>query len=393
MNRFFQGKYGRYFLPAIILQSVLIGGGFATGREIVEFGAKYGAMGWVAGIGIFVGFTVTAVVTFEFARKFRIFNYRSMLKELIGPFWILFDLIYLFLAILIISIMASATGEIMQTTLGINYWIGVIFITVIVGILNFFGKEFIERFKSIGTLMLMIGYLIFAVLVISTTWQDAISVIRLEDTSFVKDTFNVGTVLWSGILYVGYSLVIYPSALFTVKRQKSRKEAVFSGVIAGILMTIPWFLTYFSILGFYPADNVLGSPVPWLEMLSGFPSFVIVLFGVVVGWTLIETASGMIHAFIDRIDSQIEEHFEKVLTKFQKGIIAVSTLILSILLSRIGIIDLISKGYTAMAYGMILIFGLPLLTIGVYKIFFMSQSSKAKLEVDAGVSDDKESAR
>ncbi|TRM12107.1 hypothetical protein FH966_10660 [Lentibacillus cibarius] len=355
MNRFFQGKYGRYFLPAIILQSVLIGGGFATGREIVEFGAKYGAMGWIAGIGIFVGFTVTAVVTFEFARKFKLFNYRSLLKELIGPFWVLFDFIYLLLAILIISIMASATGEIIETTLGLNYWVGVIFITVIVGILNFFGKEFIERFKSFGTLMLMIGYFIFAVLVISSTWQDAISVISFKDTSFVKDKFNLGTVLWSGILYVGYSLAIYPSALFTVRRQKSRKESVFSGLIAGILMTIPWFLTYFSILGFYPNVNVLGSSVPWLQMLSGFPSIIIVIFGVVVGWTLIETASGMIHAFIDRIDSQIGEHLEKTLTNLQKGIIAVSTLILSVLLSRIGIIDLISKGYTAMAYGMILI--------------------------------------
>jgi uncharacterized membrane protein YkvI len=37
----------RVVLPGIILQSVLIGGGYATGREIVEYGAKFGANGWV----------------------------------------------------------------------------------------------------------------------------------------------------------------------------------------------------------------------------------------------------------------------------------------------------------------------------------------------------------
>jgi uncharacterized membrane protein YkvI len=37
----------RIVLPGIILQSVLIGGGYATGREIVEYGAKFGANGWV----------------------------------------------------------------------------------------------------------------------------------------------------------------------------------------------------------------------------------------------------------------------------------------------------------------------------------------------------------
>lgn len=43
----FGGALGRMILPGIILQSVLIGGGYATGREIVEYGAKFGAMGWL----------------------------------------------------------------------------------------------------------------------------------------------------------------------------------------------------------------------------------------------------------------------------------------------------------------------------------------------------------
>ena len=45
----FGGALGRMILPGIILQSVLIGGGYATGREIVEYGAKFGAMGWLSG--------------------------------------------------------------------------------------------------------------------------------------------------------------------------------------------------------------------------------------------------------------------------------------------------------------------------------------------------------
>lgn len=31
---FFDGRYGKYLLPGVLLQSVLIGGGYATGREI-----------------------------------------------------------------------------------------------------------------------------------------------------------------------------------------------------------------------------------------------------------------------------------------------------------------------------------------------------------------------
>ena len=35
------GFYAKYLLPGVILQSVLIGGGYATGREIYQYGAHF----------------------------------------------------------------------------------------------------------------------------------------------------------------------------------------------------------------------------------------------------------------------------------------------------------------------------------------------------------------
>ena len=58
----------RIFLPGIILQSVLIGGGYATGREIVEYGAKFGASGWVSGLAIFLGFSLMSILAMEASR-------------------------------------------------------------------------------------------------------------------------------------------------------------------------------------------------------------------------------------------------------------------------------------------------------------------------------------
>ncbi|MBO8156904.1 MAG: hypothetical protein H0Z32_10620 [Bacillaceae bacterium] len=369
-HSFFDGAFGRYILPGIILQSVLIGGGFATGREIVEYGAKYGALGWFGGIGIFIGFTIMAILSFELARMFKAYDYRSLLKHLIGKAWFLYDMIYLLLAVLIIAVMASATGEILNNTLGLNYWVGVLGITLIVGLLNFYGVGLIERFKTIGTMALFAGYVIFGVIVISATWGDAKEVLSSGNTSFIDGNVSILAVLWSGILYVGYNLAVYPAALFTVRRQKTRKESVISGIVAGILMTVPWFLTYVAILGFYPSEEVLGASVPWLVMLDGIAgSWVVVLFGIVVGWTLIETATGMIHAFIERVNHHMEEKSNSHLTKGQSGMIAVGALVLAVIFAQVGIINLIAKGYTWMAYGMIAVYAIPMLTIGVYHLF------------------------
>jgi len=381
-SKIFDGFFGRYFLPGIILQSVLIGGGYATGREIVQFGAKFGSKGWLGGIGIFIGFTVVSILTFEFVRIFKTYNYKALVEKMIGKGWILYDIIYILLAILIIAVMASATGEILQNTLGLPYWGGVIGVVIVVGILQFYGSWLIERFETYGTIALYIGYIIFGIIVIGATWGHAKEVFATGNTSFVSSA-SIPSILWTGVVYVGYNLAVYPATLFTLKRQTTRKETVWSGIIAGILMTIPWFLTYFALMGFYPNEEVLGASVPWLVMMKDIAGpGVIILFGIVVGWTLIETSTGIVHGLLGRIDGVLEEKGKPKLTAKQNSAVTVTVLILATLLAKVGIIDLIAKGYTAMAYGMILVFLVPLLTIGVYKIITYKEPED-KLEKSA----------
>ena len=68
--------------------------------------------------------------------------------------WIVFDIVYLLFVVVIIAVMASATGNIVEQTLGLNYWVGVVAITVVVAILNFYGSRLIERFETLGTVAL-----------------------------------------------------------------------------------------------------------------------------------------------------------------------------------------------------------------------------------------------
>lgn len=360
--------FGKYLLPGIVLQSVLIGGGYATGREIVEFGAKYGALGWLGGVGIFIGFSVISFLTFEICRLFRSYDYKSFIKEIAGPLWIVFDVIYILLAVLIIAVMASATGEIVQNTLGIPYWGGVSGVIVIVGLLNFYGTWLIERFETYGTIALYIGYMIFGILVIKATGPNIARVFEVGDTSYVQDA-SMPAILWSGIVYVGYNIGVYPATFFTLKRQTRRKETFWAGIISGVLMTIPWFLTYFALMGFYPSEAILGAEVPWLAMMQGIAGpGVVAVFGFVVGWTLIETSTGMIHALLERVHTGLEEAGKAKLSRKQDALLTVGVLITATVLAKVGIIGLIAKGYTLMAYGMIGVYILPLLTIGVYRI-------------------------
>ena len=91
-----------YIVPGAVIQSVMIGGGYGTGREIVEYFTSYGALGGI--FGICVAFVVLATVTsltFEFARVFRAYDYRHFFKHLLGPAWVVFEVLIILLFLLI----------------------------------------------------------------------------------------------------------------------------------------------------------------------------------------------------------------------------------------------------------------------------------------------------
>jgi len=356
-------RFKRIFLPGIILQSVLIGGGYATGREIVEYGGKFGASGWVSGLAIFFGFSFISILSMEACRQWQVYDYKSLLKKLIGKGWVAYEIVYLLLAILIIAVMAAAAGEILNQTLNFNKWVGVFLIIAVVGFLNYKGDEVIAKLETLGTIALFAAYIIFAVTVFTNKGDAIIELFDKWDTSYLPDAPGIGLLLWTGILYVGYNLAVYPASFFTYRDIQTRRESIIAGVISGLLMTIPWFLTYFALLAYYPNKNVLAATVPWLKILEQFNPLLIGMFGVVVGWTLIETATGMIHAFIHRIETEVMERKGTPLKKINKAMISFVALIAALVLAQVGIIDLVARGYEIMAYAMIVVYAVPLLLV------------------------------
>ena len=82
MNDFFR----RYLLPGFVFESAVIAGGYATGRELVEFFLPAGPWGGVLGMIVSMLFwSAVLMVSFELARMAKAYDYRSFFKLLLGP--------------------------------------------------------------------------------------------------------------------------------------------------------------------------------------------------------------------------------------------------------------------------------------------------------------------
>ena len=78
--------YKKYLLPGFVFQSIVIGGGYGTGRELVEFFLTQGpAGGYVAMLLSTAIWGVILALGFELARMGGHYDYRTFPPCVAGP--------------------------------------------------------------------------------------------------------------------------------------------------------------------------------------------------------------------------------------------------------------------------------------------------------------------
>jgi uncharacterized membrane protein YkvI len=352
--------FKKYLLPGFVFQSVLIGGGYGTGRELVEFFLSYGPLGGLLGMLLVstVMWSLLLAVTFEFSRKFRAYDYRTFFMNLLGPFWFVFEIIYFLYMLIVLAVVGSASGILLRDNFGIPYLVGVIFMLTAVGFLTFKGSGLIENFLSVWSMILYAVYAAFLV----------VGLIKFGPE--IQKNFSEGVIQsgWAlgGFKYALYNLGNIAAVLFCLNHIEKRKEAISAGLIGGVIGIIPAVLFYIPVVGLYP--GVLSEEIPAVFLLqkAGIAALLIV-FQVILFGTLIETGTGFIHAVNQRIQVTLKSKGKKF-AQWHRPIVAVVLLLIALAISTFGLINLIAKGYGAASWGFLVVFIIPLVTVGIYKI-------------------------
>jgi uncharacterized membrane protein YkvI len=357
--------FQKYLLPGFVFQSVVIGGGYGTGRELVEFFMPYGPLGGLLAMVLVsaVTWSVVCAVTFAFARVFEAYDYRTFFKHLLGRGWVLYEVLYFIFLILILGVIAAAAGAILEETFDVPYAIGVVGMMALVGFLTFRGTALIEGFLARWSFVLYAVYIIFVIWAFSRFGGAIVSSFSIENLGLRWIT--------GGVRYAAYNLAVIPPILFCVRHIEKKEEAVIAGLLAGPIAMTPALLFYISMLGQYP--QIVDQPVPANYMLDVFGSRTFqVFFQVVLFGTLIETGTGMIHGLNERIAGVYEE-MRKQMPSFLRPVVAIGLLIVGALLARFGIISLIAKGYGTITWFFLAVFVIPILTIGIWKLVVRKQ--------------------
>jgi len=356
-------QFERYFLPGLAFKAVVIGGGYATGRELAEFFLPSGPWGGITAMVLaMLIWSGVCTATFLFARSSGARDYLTFVRALLGPAWVVFEAAYLLFVVLILAVFGAAAGAIGQATLGLPTIAGTLLLMVAIALVTAYGNPSVERLFTYVSFLLYGVYALFVLLSLARFGA------RIEH-GFVGAGGGLGEGwLAGGVTYASYNIVGAITILPVLRHLTSDRDAVTAGLIAGPLAMLPALMFFTCMIAYYPEITQATLPSDFLLQRLDLPVFRY-LFQLMIFAALLESGTGSVHSVNERIGTAWRRRRHTELSRAARLAIALVLLAACMLLAEhFGLVALIARGYRLLAWVFLLVYVLPLLTIGIFRL-------------------------
>lgn len=277
----------------------IIGSGFATGQEIMQFFTSNGLYSLVSIIISLILFTYfgSTVMSCGFdygsLKKYRPYKYFCGNK--VGLFYEYFVPVLLFISVIV---MISGAGATLQEYYGLNYYVGCAMMTILVLIAFLCGLDsLINIIGFIGPVIVVFSLIVgFTILVQNFDGLKNISQTMME----VNLTKAGGNCVKSGILYASYNMV---SGLFFFTSLGSsadtRREAKYGAIVGSLLLMIVILVMNFALLS--KVNDIYKLSIPTLYFAKSISPMFGKVFSIVLLCGIFSTAAPNFWTVCDKI--------------------------------------------------------------------------------------------
>jgi len=355
-------RFQRLVLPGLAFKAAVIGGGYATGRELAEFFLPSGPQGGVLAIAVaMLCWSVVCALTFALAHAWRSYDYHAFFARLLGPFAFVFEIAYFLFMVLILAVFGAAAGEIGLAMFGWPKLAGTLLLVAGIGLFTAFGNRSVEALFKWVSFFLYGIYAVFVVLVLLRFGDAAATTLA---TPRPMDGWLSG-----GLTYAGYNIVGAVIVLPLARHFLSRRDAIVAGVLAGPLAIVPGLLFFLCMLAWYPAIGAQALPSDFILRQLQLPVFHL-LFQAMIFSALLESATAAVHAANERVAALWQRRRGTAMSSAGRLGMAAALLVGSIFIAeRFGLVALIAQGYRSLAYLFLAVYVLPLLTLGAWRLW------------------------
>lgn len=327
---------------------LIVGAGFASGQEILQFFTSFGIVGVVGTIIAALFFAFLGMQIMQVGSSLQTISHKDVIYHICGRYvGLVVDFLVTFFLFGVAVVMIAGSGSIFQQQFGISPIIGSIVMTVMTIItLCFNVRKVIYVISSITPYLLI---LIFIVTGYSIFMSDG-SFTELNEAAMAQRSAAPNWFI-GALLYVSYNIAAGVSMVSIIGGTvDDKKVAGRGGFIGGLGLGLLILLINLGM--FFNMKFVEGVDMPTLLIASEISPFFGTLMAIALLGMVFNTTVGMLYAFTARF-------IAPETTSFRVGVITIGSLAFAA--SFVGFITLVGTVYPITGYlGFVLIFAIIL---------------------------------
>ena len=339
------------------------GGGFASGAQIYSYYVRYGIWCLIMPALAMLYNTVFFAYSLRFARKHEVYDYRSYNNAFYGKFAPLFSNLFEVLYVCVMCVapaVAFATGGATLAELtGLPYLLCTFLIGIFIFVVAIFGTNLVRRVASILSICIIAGLLIVYIPNIIAGFPE----ISGAAQSMTDQNLPFGDALYSAFLYGTFQLSNIAVFVQHAKSFEKPRDAVKSMAVGFVVNTLMMLMVVLGLMTVYTNPEAAGQSIPTLFMVQNGvgASFMTPLISLLIILGAVSTAVNMVAAMVKRICRETEEPQMDRLQAGQRekrrlrvtGKEAAAALLCCIVdfgIAQFGLLTLIQKAYSLIAY-------------------------------------------
>jgi len=364
---------GRYFTSisvgvAAVWFSSHCGAGFASGTQEVAYFVRHGFLA-----GILPVFSMTIVgllmyVSLEISRLYQVFSYNQIVNKIYEPIQVVMGKIFDYITIVTITLAPAAClaggAVLFNQYFGIPNFFGTLIMLVLTVLVCIFGAKFVRMFGTALTVCMIVCIVIITGYGIAAQ-ADNIAAQFAQRTVYT----SWGQVIWWALLYGLYQGGIWTAGASSAVGMRYRNEAKGSAIVGIILNSFMLCSVCFMLLGAMPtvATDEQARLLPTLYVVNSLdvPAFKVV-YPLLLFMALVTTAVGFVFAAQSRLNLIFFKKMEN--DKLKNAIISTCWTVVIWVVSQVGLLAIIQKGYAYCGYMNIVLLVIPFFTLGIRNI-------------------------
>ncbi len=400
------------FTVASVWFGTHVGGGFASGNQVIQYYSNYGYTSVIFPILAMGLLAVVMYIMMKFAKLSGFTNYKDTYAALYPKPWmeVFFEIFYI---VIVLAAMASAVagaGEVLANFIGVKYvgagkvTMNLVIVAVLI-ILTIFGIKLVRAASTVLSVAIIVITALLVVFGLTADYDSIAAQLTSQyNVELAEYTNATATAIWKGVLvYAAFQCVSIPpmiAAANELSLKGVKKANILGWLMNGFALAASgWMLTKWypllaslqnagkEFLAANPTATVATDPIVAYATALGIPNqtvlnligikWLMVAFSVLLFCAFMSTCVTLVYTMIQRFEGKFFPNTIKN-DKLRGTIVAALVIAICFAISLLGLTEIVKYAYGYDGYYSIVVIVIPAFIWGIPKIKKLEAAKKAE---------------